>query len=68
MALMHILLSIHLSESNFFLAYICQYCQGNNFTMTTKFGEYIGELSTSRHILLRQLASKLEVDTSIISK
>ncbi len=36
--------------------------------MATQFGERIRELRTKRGLLLRQLASKLDVDTSIISK
>jgi len=36
--------------------------------MATKFGERIRELRTMQNMLLRQLASKLDVDTSIISK
>jgi len=36
--------------------------------MATRFGERIRELRTKQKMLLRQLASKLDVDTSIISK
>lgn len=36
--------------------------------MTTQFGEKIRELRTKQNMLLRQLASKLDVETSIISK
>lgn len=36
--------------------------------MATKFGERVRELRTKQDMLLRQLASKLDVDTSIISK
>lgn len=36
--------------------------------MATQFGERIRELRTKQGLLLRQLASKLDVDTSIISK
>jgi len=36
--------------------------------MVTQLGERIRELRTSQGLLLRQLGSKLEVDTSIISK
>lgn len=36
--------------------------------MSTQFGARIRELRTQRKMLLRQLASKLDVDTSIISK
>jgi len=36
--------------------------------MTTQFGVRIRELRTKQNMLLRQLASKLDVDTSIISK
>ncbi len=34
----------------------------------TQLGDKIRELRTKRNLLLRQVASKLEVDTSIISK
>jgi HTH-type transcriptional regulator, competence development regulator len=36
--------------------------------MATQFGERIRELRTKQNMLLRQLAAKLDVDTSIISK
>lgn len=36
--------------------------------MEIQFGERIRELRTKQNLLLRQLASKLDVDTSIISK
>jgi transcriptional regulator with XRE-family HTH domain len=36
--------------------------------MATRFGERIRELRTKQNLLLRQLASQLDVDTSIISK
>ncbi len=36
--------------------------------MATRFGERIRELKTKQKMLLRQLASKLDVDTSIINK
>ena len=36
--------------------------------MATQFGERIRELRTKQNMLLRQLASLLDVDTSIISK
>lgn len=36
--------------------------------MSTQFGTRIRELRTQQKMLLRQLASKLDVDTSIISK
>ncbi|MBE99934.1 MAG: transcriptional regulator [Flavobacterium sp.] len=36
--------------------------------MATKFGERMRELRIKQNMLLRQLASKLDVDTSIISK
>ena len=36
--------------------------------MATQFGEKIRELRTKQNMLLRQLASLLDVDTSIISK
>jgi len=43
-------------------------CQDNNFIMTTQLGDKIRELRTKQNLLLRQVASKLDVDTSIISK
>ena len=43
-------------------------CQDNKFIMTSQFGSKIRELRTKQKMLLRQLASKLDVDTSIISK
>ncbi len=36
--------------------------------MATQFGERIRELRTKQNLLLRQLASQMDVDTSIISK
>ncbi len=36
--------------------------------MATQFGDKIRELRIKRKLLLRQVASKLDVDTSIISK
>jgi DNA-binding transcriptional regulator YiaG len=43
-------------------------CQDNKFTMATQLGDKIRELRTKQNLLLRQVASKLDVDTSIISK
>jgi HTH-type transcriptional regulator, competence development regulator len=43
-------------------------CQDNIIIMATQFGVRIRELRTKQNMLLRQLASKLDVDTSIISK
>ena len=43
-------------------------CQVNIFTMATQFGDRIRELRTKQKLLLRQVASKLDVDTSIVSK
>lgn len=45
-----------------------KFCQDNYFIMATQLGERIRELRTKHNMLLRQLASKLDVDTSIISK
>lgn len=36
--------------------------------MATQFGEHIRELRLKQNLLLRQLASLLDIDTSIISK
>jgi hypothetical protein len=56
--------------SVFFLSFLifANICQDNKFIMATQFGEKIRELRTKQNMLLRQLASKLDVDTSIISK
>ncbi len=43
-------------------------CQDKIIIMATQFGERIRELRTKQNMLLRQLASQLDVDTSIISK
>lgn len=43
-------------------------CQDNDFIMETQLGNKIRELRTKQNLLLRQVASKLDVDTSIISK
>ncbi len=43
-------------------------CQDNKFIMATQLGDKIRELRTRQNLLLRQVASKLDVDTSIISK
>jgi DNA-binding XRE family transcriptional regulator len=43
-------------------------CQDNNFIMGTQLGDKIRELRKKQNLLLRQLASKLDIDTSIISK
>ena len=42
--------------------------QDNMNMVATQFGERIRELITKQNLLLRQLASQLDVDTSIISK
>jgi hypothetical protein len=56
--------------SVFFLSFLifANICQDNKFIMATQFGEKIRELRMKQNMLLRQLASKLDVDTSIISK
>jgi hypothetical protein len=58
-----------------FLVTLCFYfpifaniCQDNIIIMATQFGERMRELRTKQNLLLRQLASQLDVDTSIISK
>jgi transcriptional regulator with XRE-family HTH domain len=43
-------------------------CQDNIYIMAALLGERIRELRTKQNMLLRQLASQLDVDTSIISK
>jgi transcriptional regulator with XRE-family HTH domain len=43
-------------------------CQDNIIIIATQFGERIRELRTNQNLLLRQLASQLDEDTSIISK
>lgn len=52
----------------FYFPIFAIFCQDNYFIMATRFGERIRELRTKQKMLLRQLASKLDVDTSIISK
>jgi HTH-type transcriptional regulator, competence development regulator len=56
------------SFSCFFFLIFAIICQDNNFIMVTQFGERIRELRTKQKLLLRQLASQLDIDTSIISK
>ena len=51
-----------------FLFKFANICQDNLFKMATQLGQRIRELRTRQNLLLRQVASKLEVDTSIISK
>jgi transcriptional regulator with XRE-family HTH domain len=43
-------------------------CLDNIFKMATQFGDRIRELRIKQKMLLRHVASKLDVDTSIISK
>lgn len=43
-------------------------CQDNFIIMATQFGDKIRELRVKQNLLLRQVASKLDMDTSIISK
>jgi transcriptional regulator with XRE-family HTH domain len=43
-------------------------CQDNIIIMALQFGERIRELRKKQNMLLRQLASQLDADTSIISK
>ena len=43
-------------------------CQDNNIIMAAQIGDKIRELRTKQNLLLRQVASKLEVDTTITSK
>jgi len=52
----------------FFFLIFANICQDNIIIMATQFGERIRELRTKQNLLLRQLASQLDVDTSIISK
>jgi len=52
----------------FFFLIFANICQDNIIIMATQFGERIRELRTKQNMLLRQLASQLDVDTSIISK
>ena len=56
------------SFSCFFFLIFANICQDNIIIMATQFGERIRELRTKQNLLLRQLASQLDVDTSIISK
>jgi DNA-binding XRE family transcriptional regulator len=43
-------------------------CQDNIIIMTNQFGDRIRELRTKQQMLLRHVASRLDVDISIISK
>ena len=52
----------------FYFLIFANICQDNIIIMATQFGERIRELRTKQNLLLRQLASLLDVDTSIISK
>ena len=56
------------SFSCLFFLIFANICQDDIFIMATQFGERIRELRTKQNLLLRQLASQLDVDTSIISK
>jgi transcriptional regulator with XRE-family HTH domain len=60
--------AIHFSITFSCLLIFANICQDNKFTMATQFGERIRELRTKQKLLLRHVASKLDVDTSIISK
>jgi HTH-type transcriptional regulator, competence development regulator len=52
-----------------FLPIFANICQDTNFRMmATQFGERIRELRTNKNLLLRQVASMLDVDASILSK
>ena len=57
-----------LSTLNFCFLIFDNICQDNIIIMATQFGERIRELRAKQNLLLRQLASQLDVDTSIISK
>lgn len=47
---------------------LAKFSQDNYYIMAAHFGEKIRELRTKQNLLLRQLASQMDVDTSIISK
>lgn len=47
---------------------LSKFCQDNKIIMATQFGDRVRELRTKQKLLLRQVASRLDVDTSIISK
>lgn len=47
---------------------IANICQDNIFIIVKQLGDKIRELRTKQNLLLRQVASKLDVGTSIISK
>jgi hypothetical protein len=65
----HFLKLIHFANLVWFCFLIfANICQDNIIIMATQFGERIRELRTKQNLLLRQLASQLDVDTSIISK
>jgi len=52
----------------FCLLFFANICQDKQIIMATQFGDRVRELRTQQKMLLRHLASKLDVDTSIISK
>ena len=62
--------NIHFSVHYFSLSLIifANICQDILYKMASQFGEKIRELRIKQNMLMRQLASKLDVDTSIISK
>ena len=47
---------------------LAKICQVIIIQMVTKFGNRIRELRLEKNLLLRQIAAKLDVDTSILSK
>ena len=47
---------------------LAKICHVKLFLMETRFGNRIRELRVEKNLFLRQIAAKLEVDTSIISK
>jgi predicted transcriptional regulator len=57
-----------LSFPCFCLPFFANICQDKQIIMATQFGDRIRELRTQQKMLLRHLASKLDVDASIISK
>jgi transcriptional regulator with XRE-family HTH domain len=62
--------TLHIEKNSFCFSFLilANICQDNNIIMATQFGERVRELRTKQNLLLRQLASQLDVDTSIISK
>lgn len=58
----------HFNEYYHSFLKLANICQDSLYIMATQFGDKIRELRIKHNLLLRQVASKLDIDTSIISK